>query len=94
MSSKAQLQLFEENDATSLMQQELEAVRKHYEKHWKIILSRHNELAKLCIQLKEENEGIKQRLKALEKIGDGPQPSSNEDLIEILFKEVYLQSSK
>ena len=93
MTSKAQLQLFEENDEASLIRQEVAAMRKHYEKNWKTLQTRHNELVKLFLQLKEENDSLKLRLQELEKNHKNTHQNHDEDLIERLFKEVYQSPS-
>lgn len=94
MTTEAQLELFQENDEISLFRQEIEAMQKRYEKNGRTMLKRHNELAKLCLLLKEENDVLNQRLHELEKKQDIQKQPKNKDLIEKLFKEFYLKNDK
>jgi hypothetical protein len=90
--STAQLDLFEENDEATLLRAEMEALKKQMEKMRSLILKRHNQLAKLCVQLEEENQLLKRRLDALERASRKGEGSSDSDLIERLFSEAYFFS--
>ncbi|WP_068470162.1 hypothetical protein [Candidatus Protochlamydia phocaeensis] len=93
MQSKIQLDLFTEEDELSLMRKELKEVYLQFEKLKRALYVRHQDLSRLCLQLKEENEQLKYRLDKLESVIQKQSKSSNDDLLEKLFKEAYLLSS-
>lgn len=93
MSHKIQLDLFTEEDTVSLLRKELKEVSLQQERFRRAIYKRHQELARLCLQLKEENEQLKSRLDRLESLMHQQSKSPNEDLLEKLFQEAYLFSS-
>lgn len=93
MSYKIQLDLFTEEDELSLLRKELKALSLQQERLKRALSSRHQDLSRLCLQLKEENEQLKSRLDRLENDLNRQTKSSNDDLLEKLFKEAYLLSS-
>lgn len=85
-----QLELFEPNDEMSILNKELNLIKKQNEKLKKALSLKHNDLANMCLMLKEELDEVKKRLGAVEN-----QPQKNEnshscDMLETLFQEAYL----
>ncbi len=93
MSHKIQLDLFIEEDELSLLRKELKELSLQQERLKQTLLKRHQDLSRLCLQLKEENEQLKHRLDRLESALQQHTKSSNDDLLERLFKEAYFLSS-
>ncbi len=94
MSSKIQLDLFIEENEISLLRKELKELCLQQDKLKRALYARHQDLSRLCLQLKEENEQLKCRLNHLESILRKQTASStNDDLLEKLFREAYLLSS-
>lgn len=93
MSHKIQLDLFIEEDEVSLLRKELKELSLQQERLKRTLYSRHQDLSRLCLQLKEENEQLKIRLDRLENALYQQGKSPNDDLLEKLFKEAYLFSS-
>ena len=93
MSHKIQLDLFIEEDEISLLRKELKQLSLEQERVKKALSKRHQDLSRLCLQLKEENEQLKLRLDRLESALSQQNKSANDDLLERLFKEAYLLSS-
>ncbi len=93
MSHKIQLDLFTEEDEMSLLRKELKELSLQQERLKRALYARHHDLSRLCLQLKEENEQLKSRLDRLESALQQQGHSSNDDLLEKLFKEAYLLSS-
>lgn len=93
MSHKIQLDLFKEEDEISLLRKELKELSLQQERLKRALYSRHNDLSRLCLQLKEENEQLKARLDCLESALHQQTKSPNDDLLEKLFREAYLLSS-
>jgi Tfp pilus assembly protein PilO len=89
-SSTTQLELFESNDDIVILSKELEAVRRQNEKLKKNLFSKHNDLAKLCIALKEELDEMRRRINTLETSVLRNGNSENKDMLETLFQEAYL----
>ncbi len=92
-STTTQLELFESNDELTILSKELEAVKKQNEKLKKTLFSKHNDLGKLCLSLKEELEEIKKRVGLVENQVLRNGQTENSDMLETLFKEAYLGSS-
>ena len=90
MPHKIQLDLFIEEDDVSLIRKELKEMFLQQEHIKKALYKRHQDLSRLCLQLKEENEQLKSRLDRLEAKLQQNQKSENDDLLEKLFKEAYL----
>jgi hypothetical protein len=90
MSHKIQLDLFTEEDEMSLLRKELKALSVQQERLKRSLYARHQDLSRLCLLLKEENEQLKTRLNRLENLSTSPSQSANDDLLEKLFKEAYL----
>ncbi len=92
-SSTIQLELFEENDELTILGKELDSLKKQNDKLKKSLFSKHNDLSKLCLMLKEELDDVKKRLVTVEnkQVNNG-QPV-NSDMLETLFKEAYLGSN-
>lgn len=90
-----QLHLFEKNDETKLLAQELALLRQLVKKMKKELAQRHHELAKWCVLLEEENSLLKKRLLSLEKniYPDRAQEAESERLLEKLFSEAYLSEA-
>lgn len=93
MSHKIQLDLFMEENEISLLRKELKELSLYQERFKRAIYARHNDLSRLCLQLKEENEQLKNRLDRLESALHQHAKSPNDDLLEKLFREAYLLSS-
>lgn len=93
MSHKIQLDLFTEEDEISLLRKEIKELSLQQERLKRALYSRHNDLSRLCLELKEENEQLKRRLDRLESVLHQQSKSSNDDLLEKLFREAYLLSS-
>ncbi len=92
MSHKIQLDLFMEEDEISLLRKEMKDLLLQQEKLKRALYTRHNDLSRFCLQLKEENEQLKNRLDHLESHLQQSK-SPNDDLLEKLFREAYLFSS-
>jgi predicted nucleic acid-binding Zn-ribbon protein len=92
-SCTTQLELFESNDEITILSKELEAVKKQNEKLKKNLFSKHNDLARLCIALKEELDEMRKRMNAVETKVLRNGKSENIDMLETLFQEAYLGSS-
>ena len=90
---KIQLDLFTEEDELSLLRKELKEVAIQQDRLKRALYTRHQELSCLYLQLKEENEQLKSRLDRLERTMKPQSSSTNDDLLEKLFKEAYLLSS-
>jgi hypothetical protein len=93
MSHKIQLDLFTEEDEISLLRKEIKELSLQQERLKRALYTRHNDLSRLCLQLKEENEQLKIRLDRMESALCQQTKSSNDDLLEKLFREAYLLSS-
>jgi uncharacterized protein YlxW (UPF0749 family) len=94
MSHKIQLDLFIEESEISLLRKELKELSLQQERFKRALYARHNDLSRLCLQLKEENEQLKNRLGRLENLlSQQTTRSPNDDLLEKLFREAYLLSS-
>lgn len=93
MSHKIQLDLFTQEDEMSLLRKELKELSLQQDRLKRALYVRHKDLSLLCLQLKEENEQLKNRLDRLESALQHQSHSSNDDLLEKLFKEAYLLSS-
>lgn len=93
MSHKIQLDLFTEEDEISLLRKEIKELSLQQERLKRALYTRHNDLSRLCLQLKEENEQLKTRLDRMESALCQQTKSSNDDLLEKLFREAYLLSS-
>lgn len=93
MSHKIQLDLFMEEDEISLLKKELRELSIQQERLKRTLYARHNDLSRLCLELKEENEQLKLRLDRLESNLRQQTKSPNDDLLEKLFREAYLLSS-
>ena len=93
MSHKIQLDLFTEEDEISLLRKEIKELSLQQERLKRALYTRHNDLSRLCLQLKEENEQLKIRLDRMESALYQQTKSSNDDLLEKLFREAYLLSS-
>jgi len=91
-SSTTQLELFESNDELTILNKELEAVKKQNEKLKKTLFSKHNDLAKLCLSLKEELDEMKRRIVIVENDVHRNGKSENNDMLKTLFKEAYMGS--
>jgi len=92
MASLTQLHLFEQNDEISLLKREIVILKKNQEKLRRDLMARHNELAHLCIVLKEELDQIKRdAVKQKEQNSRHVEfESKSEDPYDSLFKEAYL----
>lgn len=90
MKAKIQLELFADNDELTILRKELNELYRQQSKLEKALRSKHHLLAKLCLELKEENDVLRRRLDRLEK-QSCPQ-TQDQDLLERLFKEAYLPS--
>jgi len=93
MVTKVQLDLFIEENEISLLRKEIKDMLMQQEKMKRSMYSRHQDLSRLCLQLKEENEYLRHRLDRLESVQNKQNATSNEDLLEKLFQEAYLLSS-
>lgn len=93
MSHKIQLDLFTEEDELSLLRKELKELSLEQERLKRALYKRHQDLSRLCLHLKEENEQLRNRLDRLESLIHQNHKSNNDDLLERLFKEAYLLSS-
>lgn len=93
MSHKIQLDLFTEEDEISLLRKEMRELSLQQERLKKALYARHNDLSRLCLELKEENEQLKRRVERLENSLQQQSKSPNDDLLEKLFREAYFLSS-
>jgi hypothetical protein len=93
MSHKIQLDLFTEEDELSLLRKELKELSLQQGRLKRALDKRHQDLSRLCLQLKEENEQLKGRLDRIESAMLQHSKSPNDDLLEKLFREAYLLSS-
>lgn len=89
-STTTQLELFESNDELTILNKELQLVKKQNEKLRKTLSSKHNDLANLCLLLKEELEEVKKRMNLIENRAEIGNSNQNSDMLETLFKEAYL----
>ena len=93
MATKVQLDLFIEESEVSLLRKEMKDLLIQQEKMKRMLYARHQDLSRLCLQLKEENEQLKHRLERLESFMNKQTNTTNDDLLEKLFQEAYLLSS-
>lgn len=93
MTHKIQLDLFIEENELSLLRKELKELSLEQERFKRALFKRHQDLSRLCLQLKEENDQLKNRLDRIENGVLQHPKSSNDDLLEKLFREAYLLSS-
>ncbi len=94
MTTKIQLDLFTEESELSLLRKELQDVCVQLDKQKRSLNSRHQQLSRLCLTLKEENDLLKSRIDKLERdLQKQVAQPSNDDLLEKLFKEAYLTSN-
>jgi hypothetical protein len=93
MATKVQLDLFVEENEISILRKEMRDLVVQQEKMKRNLHTRHQDLSRLCLQLKEENEQLKHRLDRLESLINKQTNTSNDDLLEKLFQEAYLFSS-
>lgn len=89
-STTTQLELFESNDELTILNKELQFVKKQNEKLKKTLTAKHNDLANLCLLLKEELDEMKKRLNVVENHALQNNKNQNCDMLETLFKEAYL----
>ena len=89
-STTTQLELFESNDELTILNKELQFVKKQNEKLKKTLNSKHNDLANLCLLLKEELDEVKKRLSTIENHALQNNKNQNCDMLETLFQEAYL----
>jgi hypothetical protein len=93
MTHKIQLDLFIEEDEISLLRKEMKELSLQQERFKRALYARHNDLSRLCLELKEENDALKMRLNRVESTLQNQSASSaNDDLLEKLFKEAYSYS--
>lgn len=91
-----QLDLFDEENECTLLRRELAALRQQCAKWQKNILSKHHQLAKLCLHVQEENCQLQRRLQALEKAlqqSSTPESQHEDDYMVRLFAAAYLAPS-
>lgn len=93
MATKVQLDLFVEENEVSLLRKEMKDLILQQEKMKRALYARHQDLSRLCLQLKEENEHLKLRLDQLESQAKKQSNTANDNLLEKLFQEAYLLSS-
>lgn len=93
MTHKIQLDLFIEENEISLLRKELKELSLQQERLKRALYSRHNDLACLYLQLKEENDQLKARLDKAESHLHQETKPPNDDLLEKLFQEAYHLSS-
>lgn len=93
MSHKIQLDLFEDENEVSVIRKELKELSQQQDKWKQSLLKRYQDLSKFCLNLQQENEQLKNRLDYLENKLPKDTYSTNDDLLERLFKEAYTHSS-
>lgn len=93
MATKIQLDLFVEESEISLLRKEIKDLSVQQEKFKRLLYRRHQDLSRLCLHLKEENDQLKHRLDRLESTLNKQANTTNDDLLEKLFQEAYLYSS-
>jgi hypothetical protein len=89
MTIKIQLDLFKEENELSILRKQLQEVASLQDKLKKTLYARHQDLARLCLTLKEENDLLRSRLERIEKAISLPKETTSEDL-KALFQEAYL----
>jgi Tfp pilus assembly protein PilO len=89
-----QLDMFDANDPYKAIEKEITDLKNKTEKTKKTHAKQYNELAAMYVALKQDHDELKLRVELLEKqLLTHPKHKENEDLVEKLFAEAYLQST-